>query len=530
MAHKPGGTSSFLLNTIDLNPHSLPLQPGAYVRISDDQSGLARGVNNQQSDCTQKGAALGWGPIAKFYVENDTSAFRKRRVVLADGSVGYRNVRPQFIEMMADLASGAIDGLLVYDQDRLLRQPRDLEDLVDLCERKRMPAVAVTGAIDLLTSNGRMMARFLAAQAIKSSEDTSRRVARSALADAEAGKLVLGGPRRYGWEKDGMTVVPSEAAVILELRDRMMAGGEGVGLLAAELRARGLATSTGAAWTQVTVNTILRSPRLAGIRGYQGVHHGQKKPTINQWSERTTKIEGEYVMGPWEPIMSVPGWEALQYSLDARRKENTKHVTGPRPAGAPSRGNPKYLLSGIAECGNCGTRMIGRASYGRTAYGCRPKDLGGCNAVSRNMEKVDRLVLQLAIRKLLSSSVTRSDPTPPTVDDTEARIARIETRKAELKAAWTGSLLPGPEYFALNSELNAVLEREQAERRATLAEAYKPARTVAVEELSGTKASTARKRHLLGEVIEAVVIHKSSRGPHFVETDISIRWRDEMAE
>ncbi|WP_079177082.1 recombinase family protein [Streptomyces sp. MUSC 14] len=49
-----------------------------------------------------------------------------------DGSVDCVVVRPEFRRLLADLASGVIDGVIFYDLDSLVRQPRDLEDLIDL--------------------------------------------------------------------------------------------------------------------------------------------------------------------------------------------------------------------------------------------------------------------------------------------------------------------------------------------------------------------------------------------------------------
>ena len=95
--------------------------------------------------------------------------------------------------MLEDYEDGGIDGVIFYDLDRLARQPRDLEDLIDLAEYYKRPVETVTGQLDLRTSNGRAMARVLVAMANKSSEDTSRRVARAQLQEAQQGKS-----RRFG--------------------------------------------------------------------------------------------------------------------------------------------------------------------------------------------------------------------------------------------------------------------------------------------------------------------------------------------
>jgi site-specific DNA recombinase len=157
---------------------------GGYVRISDDEwikdakTGEMRlsekGITRQQEDITALAGRLG-GTIAELYSENDTSAYKKKRIRLPNGRSVWRVYRPEFRRMLADYEDGKIDGIIFYDIDRLARQPRDLEDLIDLVEYYRRPVETVSGNIDLRTSNGRAMARVLVAMANKSSEDTSRR-------------------------------------------------------------------------------------------------------------------------------------------------------------------------------------------------------------------------------------------------------------------------------------------------------------------------------------------------------------------
>jgi hypothetical protein len=48
---------------------------------------------------------------------------KKRKVTRPDGSIDWIVLRPQFRQMLADLASGVIDGVIFYDLDRLVRQP-----------------------------------------------------------------------------------------------------------------------------------------------------------------------------------------------------------------------------------------------------------------------------------------------------------------------------------------------------------------------------------------------------------------------
>ncbi len=254
-----------------------PRRFGGYVRISDDEwvqdrvTGELRlsekGITRQKEDITVTAGRLGVEVV--WYPENDTTAFKKRRIRLPSGRSVWRVYRPEFRRMLADYEDGKIDGIIFYDLDRMARQPRDLEDMIDLAEFCKRPVETVTGNIDLRTSNGRAMARVLVAMANKSSEDTSRRVARAMLQSAQEGRgnRWAGRRRRFGWEPDG-TVREAEAEVIRQGARRFLAGeswGSVVrffGESAQPVRAR--------SWSAVAVQQILLNPTTAGIASYNG--------------------------------------------------------------------------------------------------------------------------------------------------------------------------------------------------------------------------------------------------------------------
>ncbi|MFF4865122.1 recombinase family protein [Streptomyces sp. NPDC001231] len=118
------------------------------------------------------------------YEEPDTSAWKRKRVRQPDGTISYRVIRPAFEGALEDLKRGTtpdgqrLDGLIVYDIDRLTRDNRHLEDAIEVVENFRRPIIDITGTLDLLTDNGRTVARLLVTVANKSSADTARRVRR----------------------------------------------------------------------------------------------------------------------------------------------------------------------------------------------------------------------------------------------------------------------------------------------------------------------------------------------------------------
>ncbi|MGH3415999.1 MAG: recombinase family protein [Actinocrinis sp.] len=85
------------------------------------------------------------GNYIHTYDEPDTSAWKRKRVRLPDGRVVYRVIRPVFDQALNDLRRGIgpngmrLDGLIVYDIDRLTRDNRDLEDAIDTVTKFHRP-------------------------------------------------------------------------------------------------------------------------------------------------------------------------------------------------------------------------------------------------------------------------------------------------------------------------------------------------------------------------------------------------------
>ena len=144
------------------------MRVGTYARISQDSE---LGIARQEHDTSALTTLRGWR-LAERYQDNDASAYQPKVE------------RPDFERMLADLKAGVIQGIVVWDLDRLARRPVDLERIIDLYDQKPLVFATVQGDIDLSTPDGRTMARVLVAFANKASMDTARRVARKKLEKA----------------------------------------------------------------------------------------------------------------------------------------------------------------------------------------------------------------------------------------------------------------------------------------------------------------------------------------------------------
>ena len=61
----------------------------------------------------------------------------------------WRTYRPKLRHALDLLAKGENDGFIPLDLDRAFRDPRDLEDLIDIAEEYGVPVESVTGSLRL---------------------------------------------------------------------------------------------------------------------------------------------------------------------------------------------------------------------------------------------------------------------------------------------------------------------------------------------------------------------------------------------
>ena len=174
-----------------------------YVRISDDPEGLEKGVDRQEADCRAFAESHGY-VVERVFRENDTSAFKQRTITLPSGEKVRRVVRPGFRAMLQFLAQRGADAMIAYDLDRAVRDPRDLEDLIDAKVLYGFGVKSTTGSLRLDNDSDIAMARVLVAMANKSSADTARRVARASKQQAIEGRW-HGGRAPYGYRMGDST-------------------------------------------------------------------------------------------------------------------------------------------------------------------------------------------------------------------------------------------------------------------------------------------------------------------------------------
>lgn len=358
---------------------------GIYLRISQDRDGEALGVERQEETCRALAEKLGW-TVSEVYEDNDFSAYNGKP-------------RPAYLRLLKDIEDGKIAGLLAWHPDRLTRHPIELEHIIAVVDRANLKVHTVeSGDYDLSTPGGRATARTLGAWARYESEHKGRRIAAARKQAAKAGKH-HGGVRPYGYEKDGMTLRPVEAAEIARVADSILAG-MSLRSLVQDLNSRRISTASGRTrWTSMALRDILLSPRAAGLSSWHG------------------EIVGKAL---WPAMVEEDKWRAVGAILT-----NPARRTSPMTGGAI-----KWLGSGIYICGVCGERKlrVGGNSARRT-YRCGNRDIEKTTGhVTREATALDNLVEQLAVARLLRPDAAQifSRTKKPTVDIDSMRIEKIE--------------------------------------------------------------------------------------------------------
>jgi len=161
------------------------MRAAIYSRLAREtgSSSLAR----QRSSCEDFCAARAW-TIVGHYVDNDVSAYR----------VGVR--RPEFERLLEDVSAGAIDIVVVFKIDRLVRRPFDFERFWGEAELRGTNLASVSEPVDSSTPHGVAFIRILVALAGLESATTGLRIVSLRREEARSGKAGPGSA--YGFAED----------------------------------------------------------------------------------------------------------------------------------------------------------------------------------------------------------------------------------------------------------------------------------------------------------------------------------------
>jgi site-specific DNA recombinase len=224
--------------------------------------------------------------------------------------------RPGLQRLLADIAAGHIDIVVVYKVDRLTRSLLDFAKLVEAFDKASTSFVSITQSFNTTTSMGRLTLNMLLSFAQFEREVTAERI-RDKIAQSKARGMWMGGTPPIGYRPDGrsLAIVEEDAAIVRHIFSRY-AELRNVRLLAVELDERGI-----------------RSPgrNTAGGRAFGGRSFGRGqlyKMLSNPSYIARIDHGGRSHQANHPPIIDQGQWDQVQAVLAA----NINGTRGPAPA------------------------------------------------------------------------------------------------------------------------------------------------------------------------------------------------------
>jgi site-specific DNA recombinase len=209
--------------------------------------------------------------------------------VFKDGGYSGGNMeRPGMKRMMAAVAAGEIDVIVVYKVDRLTRSLADFAKIVEVLDAKSASFVSVTQSFNTTSSMGRLTLNVLLSFAQFEREVTGERI-RDKIAASKAKGMWMGGPPPLGYDVTDRELVinPAEAEIVRYIFRRYVELKSAMALIA-DLNDRGSRSKArvgrdgraygGAAIGRGALYAMLRNRLYVG----EVVHNGQRYPGRHQ--------------------------------------------------------------------------------------------------------------------------------------------------------------------------------------------------------------------------------------------------------
>lgn len=352
-----------------------------------------------------------------------------------EGLSGYYSDRPEYMQLLRDIAEGKIRAVICYKFDRISRRTLDLLNLVEQLRVKKIAFISCTDEVDTSSRTGKIVMSLLASIAEFERDIIAERIADNMYELAKDGRW-LGGTTPLGfWSKKEYLCIGGRKTTInhLEPVEEEQAVVRGIYRVFLEQRSLGrvvewasgkkLVTRQGKAHTRLSVKNILQNPVYAAadadtygyfkgfdvpiyaeqseFDGAHGLMIYNKTEQIKEQREDSTAIRPEYVCrqsrrevsewiistGEHSGIISGREWVLAQSVLE----ENRDRFKRPKE-------NTQALLSGLICCPSCGKNMYTRRESGRYSGG-RPRfrykcQTQSCDCGSVDGNALDRLVLE----------------------------------------------------------------------------------------------------------------------------------------
>ena len=310
--------------------------------------------------------------------------------------------RPEFQRMIADVKSKAVsaDLILVHSFSRFFRDAVGSAIYTRDLGKHGVQVISMTQEIGE-GAQGELMRQVLSSFDEYHSAETAKHVSRSMLENAKRGYWNGSQPpfgyRTYIAETVGakakkkLEIEPHEAEIVklifqLYVYGDGKSGPLGIKNIVSYLSTRGLTQRARRPFRLQIVQEILRRTAYVGIYYFNRRDSRTKKPRPRE----------EWVPIDVPRIVEEELFYAAQAQLDARNPKKTP----------PRISNSDILLTGVAQCGHCGSSMrLRTGKYGQYRYYTCSKhaDMGktACPGMTVPMRKLDEIVIEAVSGRIL---------------------------------------------------------------------------------------------------------------------------------
>lgn len=191
--------------------------------------------------------------------------------------------RPALKRLMADIAEGRVDVIVVYKIDRLSRSLMDFAKLVELFDAHGVTFVSVTQGFNTTTSMGRLTLNVLLSFAQFEREVTAERI-RDKIAASRKKGMWMGGavPLGYRAKERKLVIEKKEGALVRRIFEGFVEMGSTM-KLARALRDEGALTRTGKPFDKGTLYKVLANPVYRGLAAHKGnLYPGEHEALIGE--------------------------------------------------------------------------------------------------------------------------------------------------------------------------------------------------------------------------------------------------------
>ncbi len=287
-----------------------PVRCAVYTRKSTED-GLDQEFNSLDAQREACAAYItsqrheGWTPLPDRYDDG--------------GFSGGSMERPAFKRLLAEVAAGRVDVIVIYKVDRLTRSLADFSNIVDVLDRVKASFVSITQAFNTTTSMGRLTLNMLLSFAQFEREVTGERI-RDKIAASKRKGLWMGGPVPLGYavQDRRLMVVDPEAELVRHIMRRYLALGS-VRELVEELAREGHRTK---------LQANASGPHRGGIAFARGTlfHLLGNRIYLGEIVHKGSAYPGDHAA-----IVDQPLWDAVQVAM----RERTSGPSRPQRSAHP---------------------------------------------------------------------------------------------------------------------------------------------------------------------------------------------------